>query len=85
MLAAALPGKNGLQATMHPAVGRSLWRLGMHSGLFVLGGLRLFGFLLLLPFGLVLLALLVAHGVAPLMSVCCRVLVLPQPFVGTCR
>ena len=42
-----------------------LWDAGLLSVLFLLGGFRLFGVLLSLPFGLVLLAFLVAHGITP--------------------
>ena len=42
-----------------------LWGAGLLFVLFLLGGFRLFGVLLPLPFGLVLLAFLVAHGITP--------------------
>jgi len=42
-----------------------LWGAGLLSVLFLLGGVRLFGVLLLQLFGLILLAFLVAHGITP--------------------
>ena len=55
-------GKN-VASTRLLALG--LWGTGLLSVLFLLGGFRLFGVLLSLPFGLVLLAFLVAHGITP--------------------
>ena len=73
--AAARPAEGGgmsVQLAMRPRF-VVLWvpgsgGLGLLPVLFLLCGFHLFGLLLLLPFGLVFLAFLVAHGVTPFLA-----------------